>query len=50
MLQVLVFNTNYSIQHNSFICKPTNDSENVIQIIQFKHTVKEFQELLFNIE
>ena len=48
-LQVLLFKTN-SIQHNSLICKQLNSSKNyyVIPIIQFRHSVKEFQVLLFN--
>ena len=37
-------------QTNTFICKQLNHSmySYVIWIIQFKHTVKEFQVLLFN--
>ena len=49
-LQVLLFNTNHSIQHYSFICTQSNGSKycSVISISQFRHTVKEFQVLLFN--
>ena len=48
--QVLLFNTNYSIQHYSFIYTQSNGRiyYYVIPIIWFRHTVKEFQELLFN--
>ena len=50
MLQVCLFNSNYSIQHNPFICTLSNCSKYcyLIQIIQFRHTVKKFQVLLFN--
>ena len=49
-LQVLIFNTDYSIQHYSFICIHSNDSEYcyVIPIFQFRLKVIEFQVLLFN--
>ena len=49
-LQVLLFNTNYSLQHNSFICIQSNCFKYcyVLLIIQFRQTVKEFQILLFN--
>ena len=49
-LQVLLFNTNYSIQHYSFICTQPNGYKYcyVIPIIKFRRTVKEFQVLLFN--
>ena len=49
-LQVLLFNTNYLIQHYSFICTQSNDSEYgfLIPIFQLRHTDKEFQVLLFN--
>ena len=49
-LQVLLFNTNYSIRHYSFICIKSNGSKNcyVMPIFQFMHTVKDFQVLLFN--
>ena len=47
-LQVLLYNTNYSIQLNSFIYLLSNGSKyyDAIAMIQFKHTVKEFQVLL----
>ena len=44
-LQVLLLNSNYSIQQNSFICTQSYDS-NVISIFQFRYA--EFQVLLFN--
>ena len=49
-LQVLLFNTNYFIQHYSFICMESNGSKHcyVILMIPFRHTVKGFQVLLFN--
>ena len=49
-LQVLLFNTNYSIQHYSFICTFLNCSKYfyVIPILQFQHAVKEFQVLLLS--
>ena len=48
-LQVLLFNTNYSIQHYSFTCIQLNGSKYcyVIPIIQFRHTDIEFPILLF---
>ena len=48
--QVLLFNTNNSIQHYSFISIQSNDSKYyyVIPIIQFRHPIREFQVLLFN--
>ena len=48
-VQVLLFNTN-SIQHYLFILTHSNGSkyDYVIAIFQFRHTVKEFQVLLFN--
>ena len=49
-LQVLLFNTNYSIQHNSFVFIQSNGSKYcyVLTIIQFRHTIKGFQVLAFN--
>ena len=46
--QVLLFNTNYSIQHNSFIYTKSNGFKNcyVIPIIQFRNIIKEFCVLL----
>ena len=48
-LQVLLLNTNCSIQHYSFICKRSNGSRYhyVVPIIQFGSTINEFQVLLF---
>ena len=50
-LQVLLFNTNYSISILFIYLHSINGSKycDVLQIIQFRHTVKEFQVLLFNI-
>ena len=47
-LQELLFNTNYSIENYSYIWTQSNGSKYfyVIPIIQFTHTVKEFQVLL----
>ena len=47
--QLLLFNTNYSIQRNSFICTQSNGSKYcyAIPIIQFRHTVQIHQVLLF---
>ena len=44
-LQALLFNTNDSISHYSFICTQSNDSKYcyLISIITFLHTVKRFQ-------
>ena len=49
-LQVLILNTNYSIQQYSFSCTQSNGYMyyNIILIIQYRHTVKEFQILLYN--
>ena len=49
-LQVLLFNTYYSIQHNSFahIEMVPSIVVYVLPIIQFSHSVKEFQILRFN--
>ena len=46
----MLFNTNYSIQQNSFICTQSNGSKYcyLVPIIQFRHSIKEFQVLLFN--
>ena len=59
---IILFNINYlfadsevvksiAIQHNSFIWTQLNGSKYcyVISIIQFKHKIKKFQVLLFNI-
>ena len=42
MVTSIAINTNYSIQHNSFICTQSNGSKYcyVIPIFQFRHTVK----------
>ena len=49
--EVLLFNTNYSIEYYSLIFTQSTNSKycSVILIIQFRPTVKEFQVLLFNI-
>ena len=49
-LQVLLFNTNYSIERYSFICTQSNSSKYcyVIPIFKLSHTVKEFRVLLIN--
>ena len=48
MFQVLILNTNNSIQHNSFIYTQFKGSKylHIIPIIQFLHTDKEFQVLV----
>ena len=50
VVKVLLFNSNYSIQHYSFTCIQSNTSMYcyVIPIILLSHTVKVFQVLLFN--
>ena len=42
--------SDYSIEHYSFICTQLNGSKYclIIPIIPFRHTFKEFQELVFN--
>ena len=47
---LLISFLNKTIQHYSFICKQLNGSKYcyIIPIIQFWHTLKEFQILLFN--
>ena len=49
-IQVLLFSTNYSIQHYSFIYPPSSGTKYcyIVSIIQFRHTDKKFQVLLFN--
>ena len=49
-LQVLLFNTNYLIENNWFICTQSNASKYyyVILIIQFRHKIKDSQVWLFN--
>ena len=49
-LQVLLFNTNYSIEHYSFVYSQIVQSDcYVIPIFQFRPAIKNFQVLLFNI-
>ena len=47
-LQVLLFDINYSSEHNSFICTHSNGSKYcyVIPIVQLRHTIKVFKVLL----
>ena len=49
-VQVLLFNIGYSIQYYLFVGTKLNGSKNcwLILIIQFRHTVKECEVLLFN--
>ena len=49
-LQVLLFNTNYSISTLFIHLRKVNGSKYyyVLPIIQYRHTVKEFKLLLFN--
>ena len=50
VVKVLLFDTNYSIEHDSFVCTQSYSFKYccVITIIQFRYIVKIFQVLLFN--